>query len=169
MKHKVRLVILFVGAMHALTAASAGEPCSGLKTCPVPNCIGRWRCDDYCAKKAPCVCVPMCFRCDDYCPKKAPCVCIPMCFRCDDYCKKCVPRACSSPRCGATHGSCDCDSCDGTYDGLLTDSVADDVTTVDLAAERIATNSKVFQLESTEPSVPLPRVFVEKLPFGLVE
>jgi hypothetical protein len=121
MIEKPRLALHLAGAMLAYVTllsppASAGGPLHHLFGCPVPDCIGKWCPDDYCSKKEPCVCIPLCFGCDDYCSKKPPCVCAPLCFGCDDYCKKCPPKACSGPlcqflRCGSSRQPCGCAAC----------------------------------------------------------
>lgn len=101
-------------AVFLVTSASAGEPLKCLFQLPGPiDCVGRWCCDDYCPKKAPCVCVPLCFTCDDYCKKCEPCtnVCFGSC--CDNYCKKCPPVVCSRPACTAGRGMCGDTMCDG--------------------------------------------------------
>ena len=97
--------------------ASAREPLHHLLGRPVPDCIGRWCQDDYCAKKAPSVCLPLYFGCDDYCGKQAPCVSAPLCFGCDDYCAKCPPKVCHGPlcqnlQCGPSRQPCGCTNCD---------------------------------------------------------
>lgn len=72
--------------------------------CGVPDCIGKYCCDDYVPKRLPCVDVPLCFGCDDYCPKRLPCVDVPLCFGCDDYHPKCQPTiqcpTCRDLKCG---------------------------------------------------------------------
>ena len=74
----------------------AEEPCLKWFGCPVPDCIGKWCCDDYDAKCLPRICTPIRFGCDDYCKKELPCGCTSFCFHCDDYCKKCLPCVCAS-------------------------------------------------------------------------
>jgi hypothetical protein len=114
------LGLLAVAHLLLLTLpASAGDPLHNLFGCPgpVPDCIGRWCPDDYCAKKAPCVSVPLCFGCDDYCSKQASCVSVPLCFTCDDYCPKCPPKVCNgllcqNLQCGVSGQSCSCANCD---------------------------------------------------------
>ena len=93
-KHTVALVFATV---VLVTNLNAGEPCRKFLGCTVPDCIGKWCCDDYKPKCLPCVKVPLCFGCDDYCRKSMPRVCTPLCFTCDDYCKKCQPPACRPP------------------------------------------------------------------------
>ena len=103
---------VFLSVILCCQTASAGNPLQKLLDCqPVVDCIGRWCPDDYCRKKEPSVCVPLCFGCDDYCGKKEPCVCPGLRFTCNDYCKKCLPKVCSSPRCDLLRcGPCDCGS-----------------------------------------------------------
>ena len=112
-KHAVGLVF---ATLLLVTNANAGEPCRKFLGCPVPDCIGKWCCDDYKSKCLPCVKVPLCFACDDYCRKPMPRVCAPLCFTCDDYCKKCQPPVCRPPllstlRCVSDRPSCGCTTC----------------------------------------------------------
>jgi hypothetical protein len=93
----------------------AGEPCCRWLDCSVPDCIGRWCCDDYDVKCLPCANVSFCFGCDGYCCKRLPCTCVSLCFQCDDYCKKCLPTACTPPllndaKCGPPP-PCRCQRC----------------------------------------------------------
>ena len=102
-----------LAVMMLVSSSNAVEPCRTFFGCPVPDCIGKWCCDDYRAKCPPCVKVPLCFGCDDYCRKPSPRVCVPLCFRCDDYCRKCPPPVCrppllSSVPCATGHDACDC-------------------------------------------------------------
>lgn len=115
MKFKNHAIAVMFTAL-LLTTANAGEPCRKFLGCPVPDCIGKWCCDDYRAKCLPCVKVPLCFGCDDYCRKTMPRVCTPLCFTCDDYCKKCQPPVCRPPllnvlRCVPEPGACGCTPC----------------------------------------------------------
>jgi len=112
-KHAIALVF---ATLLLVTNINAGEPCRKFLGCPVPDCIGKWCCDDYKAKCLPCVKVPLCFGCDDYCRKSMPRVCTPLCFTCDDYCKKCQPPVCRPPllstlRCVPDRGACGCTTC----------------------------------------------------------
>ncbi|MAI31312.1 MAG: hypothetical protein CBE00_02660 [Planctomycetaceae bacterium TMED240] len=96
--------------------ANAGEPGWKFLGCPVPDCIGKWCCDDYRVKSPPCVKLPLCFGCDDYCGKSMPRVCAPLCFTCDDYCKKGQPPVCRPPflstlRCFPQRGTSACSTC----------------------------------------------------------
>ena len=100
MKVKNHIVTVAFAVMLLANSAQAGEPCLRFLGCPVPDCIGKWCCDDYRAKCLPCVKVPLCFGCDDYCRKSLPRVCAPLCFTCDDYCKKCQPPVCRPPLLG---------------------------------------------------------------------
>jgi hypothetical protein len=127
MNRKLRLAVILTSSLWCSTAM-AGDLLHSLIGCGVPDCVGKWCCDDYCGKKEPCVCVPLSFCCDDYCPKKEPCVCVPLNFCCDDYCPKCPPKACSPPLCenlkcnpprvcasctAGSASSCDCAAVDG--------------------------------------------------------
>lgn len=115
-------VALFFATVLLVPHLKAGEPCRKFLGYPVPDCIGKWCCDDYKPKCLPCVKVPLCFGCDDYCRKSMPRVCTPLCFTCDDYCKKCQPPACRPPllstlrcvpKCGASRcTTCSPSSCD---------------------------------------------------------
>ena len=80
----------------AHSPALAGDHSHGIlgKIGQVPDCVGKWCCDDYCQKNAPCVPVCLKFCPDNYCAKQEPCVCVPLCLRCDDYCAKCLPPIC---------------------------------------------------------------------------
>jgi hypothetical protein len=103
--------------------AAADGPLNSLLGCPVPDCIGKWCRDDYCAKKVPCAAVPLCFGRDDYCSKKAPCVSVPLCFGCDNYRRKCLPKVCSRPlgqflKFGSSAQSCRCAKCNGLPRGV---------------------------------------------------
>ena len=175
MNEKLRFVLLFAGAVCSLATASAGNPSLGLFGCPipaVPDCIGKWCADDYCPKNEPCVCVPLRFQCDDYCRKNAPCVCVPLCFGCDDYRKKCLPKVCSAPRCEDLRcgPGCGCDGtdCGGTdCDGMLTSDVQTEQELAVVSPERIAERSDQGGEGLRDKSVPLPAVFVEKLPFAV--
>jgi hypothetical protein len=96
--------------------ASARDPLHKLLGRPVPDYIGKWCPDDYCAKKEPCVTAPLCFGRDDYCSKKTPCVSAPLCFGCDDYRRKCPPNVFSRPqcqflKCGTSCQPCGCATC----------------------------------------------------------
>lgn len=109
-----RMILLLVGL--AMTSASAGDPSTNCLF-KIPNrvdCIGSWCCDDYCSKKEPCVCAPLCFTCDDYRKKCEPYTnaCLGSC--CDDYCKKCPPQVCTRPACaanGSMYRNTTCDGC----------------------------------------------------------
>ncbi len=72
----------------------AGNLWSVLIPAPVPDCVGTWVGDDYCAKKQPCVGASLGFGCDDYCAKKEPCVRAPLRFGYNDYCAKRLPQVC---------------------------------------------------------------------------
>lgn len=90
----------------------AGDRPYVLKRLPsVPDCVGKWCCDDYCSKAQPCIQTPLRLCCDDYCRKILPCLKIPLCFGCDDYCRKCTPPICS-PQCTELQcvraGRCNC-------------------------------------------------------------
>jgi hypothetical protein len=98
MNQKLTWMVL-VSTVVCCSTARAGNPFHHLVGCSVPDCVGKWCCDDYCPKKEPCVCAPLAFCCDDYCPKKEPCVCTPLNFCCDDYCRKCLPKVCFPPLC----------------------------------------------------------------------
>ena len=98
MNRKLGLAIVLTSSL-CCSPAMAGDLLRGLVGCGVPDCVGKWCCDDYCPKQEPCVCVPLNFCCDDYCQKQEPCVCVPLNFCCDDYCPKCPPRACSPSLC----------------------------------------------------------------------
>ena len=116
MKYCKLNVAALVAVMLLVNSAQAGEPGRKFLGCPVPDCIGKWCCDDYTAKSFPCVKVPLCFGCNDYCRKSMPRVCAPLCFTCDDYCKKCLPPACRPPllstlRCVPNRASCGCSTC----------------------------------------------------------
>jgi len=111
-KHAVGLVF---ATLLLVTNANAGEPCRKFLGCPVPDCIGKWCCDDYKSKCPPCVKVPLCFGCDEYCRKSMPRVCTPLCFTRDDYCKKCQPPVCRPPllntlRCVSESRACGCNT-----------------------------------------------------------
>lgn len=96
--HLLAVLCTLVGLLT--TSASAGgfthllcvsEPC-------LPNCVGKYCCDDYCSKCAPQVCPKLCFQCDDYCRKPIPCARPIKCFGCDDYCGKPF-QLCCPPKC----------------------------------------------------------------------
>lgn len=115
-KHSVASVFVM---LMLVSNTYAGDPCRKFLGCPVPDCIGKWCCDDYTPKCLPCVQVPLCFGCDDYCRKPMPRVCAPLCFTCDDYCKKCQPPVCRPPllgnlSCVPERRGCACDSCQPT-------------------------------------------------------
>jgi hypothetical protein len=175
MSEKLRFVILLAGAMCSLTTASAGEPCRKLFGCPVPDCIGKWCCDDYRPKNEPCVCVPLRFGCDDYCAKKVPCVRAPLCFGCDDYRKKCLPKVCTKPlyqflRCGPSRVQCGCGDCGGsTCDGSLASNVKVERATAGSATERIAARAEQVDDRAIEKPGRLHPVYIGQLPFELTE
>lgn len=111
MKLNVQPVALVFITMLLITSGNAGEPFRKFLGCPVPDCIGKWCCDDYQGKSLPCIKVPLCFGCDNYCRKTIPRVCTPLCFTCDDYCRKCQPSVCRPPlistlRCIPKSGGC---------------------------------------------------------------
>ena len=93
-------VIVLLGIV-CCSPAFGNDLLHGLLGACVPDCIGKWCCDDYCPKKQPHICVSIDSCCDDYCSKKEPCVCAPLDFCCDDYLRKCLPRVCSPPMCGS--------------------------------------------------------------------
>jgi len=97
MRLNKQAVALVFATLLLMTNVYAAEPCRKILGCPVPDCIGKWCCDDYKSKCLPCVKVPLCFGCDDYCRKSMPRVCTPLCFTCDDYCRKCQPPVCRPP------------------------------------------------------------------------
>ena len=116
MKLNMHAVALVFAMLLLVTNINAAEPCRKFLGCPVPDCIGKWCCDDYRSKRLPCVKVPLCFGCDDYCRKSMPRVCTPLCFTCDDYCKKCQPPVCRPPllstlRCVSGREACGCATC----------------------------------------------------------
>ena len=53
-----------------------------------PECVGKYTCDDYLPKCAPCPKPVRCFTCDDYGRKCLPGARPVPCFTCDDYCRK---------------------------------------------------------------------------------
>ena len=117
MNQKLRFVIFLTSGL-CCSPAFAGDPWhrligGSLIGCSVPDCVGKWCCDDYCGKKEPCVCAPLRFCCDDYRPKQEPCVGASLNFCCDDYCRKCPPRVGSPPlfellKCGPPKGPASC-------------------------------------------------------------
>ena len=147
MRLKTFAVALVLVSLLPATALQAGEPFCRILGCPVPDCIGKWCCDDYQAKCLPCVKVPFCFGCDDYCRKSLPRVCAPLCFSCDDYCKKCPPPVCRPPllatlRCVPQRASCGCNVCatEGCDQATVTGKVASEplVTTARVVNEAIS-------------------------------
>ena len=116
MRWNTYAVALVLVLLLQTTDSQAIEPCRRILGCPVPDCIGKWCCDDYRPKCLPFVKVPFCFGCDDYCSKRLPQVCVPLCFGCDDYCNKCLPPVCKPPllhtlRCIPFRSSCQCIKC----------------------------------------------------------
>jgi hypothetical protein len=112
MNQQLRFVIVLASGL-CCSPAFAGDSWHRLIGGSVPDCVGKWCCDDYCGKREPCVCAPLSFCCDDYCPKKEPCVGAPLNFCCDDYRCKCLPRVCSPPlfeflKCGPPKCSASC-------------------------------------------------------------
>jgi hypothetical protein len=109
MNRKVGLAIVLTGSL-CCSSAMAGDLFRSLVGAGVPDCVGRWRCDDYCSKKEPCVCVPLNFCCDDYCPKCPPKACSPP--LCENL--KCgPPRVCASCAADAICTSCETVIADG--------------------------------------------------------
>ena len=161
--NKIRLVVFLASLLCLLTTASAGDFGHKLLGCPVPDCIGKWCCDDYCPKNAPGACVPLCFRCDDYCPKKVPCVCAPLRFGCDDYCKKRLPKVCSTPRCQSSlrcGPPARCSDCGGSNcNGHLASNAKAEATTPISAPERTAARAKQVEDRATEKPVRRSPVF----------
>jgi len=116
MKVMNQFVAVAFAVILLATSAKAGEPCRKFLGCPVPDCIGKWCCDDYQSKCLPCVKVPLCFGCDNYCRKSLPRICAPLCFTCDDYCRKCQPPVCRPPllatlQCAPQRASGRCSAC----------------------------------------------------------
>lgn len=106
MKRIELILVMLITAWIPVRPLPAKEPCCHWLGCRVPDCIGKWCCDDYDTKCLPCVDVRFCSGCDDYCGKRIPCTCVLLCPRCDDYRKKCLPRTCTPPllhnlHCGA--------------------------------------------------------------------
>ncbi|WP_146599186.1 hypothetical protein [Novipirellula aureliae] len=138
----------------------------------MPDCIGKWCPDDYCAKTEPCVRVPLCLQRDDYCPKTEPCVRVPLCFGPDDYEQKCLPKVCDSPRCdllGDGLGS----NCSGrgeiSCDGLLledTGRLSPVVSSARIVSPvSIVAKPQRAKAEAGDKTAETPTVFVAKLPF----
>lgn len=93
-----KLIVVFVAAASGISQISAFEPLSifpGHSKC-WPDCVGKFCCDDYCAKPLPCLPVgKMGFACDDYCRQPLPCPPFGKTgFCCDDYCRKPQPPPC---------------------------------------------------------------------------
>ena len=133
------VAMVFVVLLPA-TGLLAGEPCRRIFGCPVPDCIGKWCCDDYRPKCLPCVKVPLCFGCDDYCGKRMPQVCVPLCLGYDDYCRKCPPTVCKPPllhtlRCVPFRSSCQCKKCEPVRCDQVV-SVGQDEPVTDMARRR---------------------------------
>ena len=88
------IVILLAAFPHAASDhTTAGEQL--LKLPPVskcvPDCVGKYCCDDYHRKPLPCTKTIECFTCPDYCRKPLPCIPPVKCFDCPDYCPKPLP------------------------------------------------------------------------------
>lgn len=125
MRLKTFAVALVLVSLLPATALQAGEPFCRILGCPVPDCIGKWCCDDYRPKCPPCIKVPLCFECDDYCSKRMPKVCVGICFGCDDYCKKCLPPVCKPPllhalRCFPSKSPCRCSKAESACPPVVT-------------------------------------------------
>ncbi len=93
-----KLIIVFVVATAAMSHANAFEPLSllhGHSKC-WPDCVGKFCCDDYCAKPLPCLPLGKTrFDCDDYCRKPIPCQPAGKTTTfCDEYCRKPLPPVC---------------------------------------------------------------------------
>lgn len=175
MNRKWILVLGMLGWLTLPLAADAAEPSCRWFGSAVPDCIGKWCCDDYDAKSLPCVDVPLCFGCDDYCPKALPCGGVPLCFQCDDYCPKCLPPTCSSPllehlRCGPPPASCRCSGrcdrcepapkgkCGLTSDGVVEHQVAREETS-EAAIKRVMVSELNLDFDANrEPDPSLSRL-----------
>ena len=83
----------------AISAATAGQPLWKLPHVGprVPDCIGKYCCDDYHRKPLPCPPPKVCLECPDYCGKPLPCVPPVKAFCCDDFCPKPLPPLCCGP------------------------------------------------------------------------
>ena len=158
-----RTIVILAGLSCCLTTASAAEPYHKLFGCPVPDCIGKWCRDDYCAKNEPCTSVPLCLQCDDYCSKKAPCVRVPLCFGCDDYRKKCLPKVCSPPRCEDLRCGPGC-GCRMRGDGLFIRNVKTAQVKRAVAPDRTSYKSSQVSAFSIDKPAETPAAFVAKLP-----
>ena len=93
----VWFVLVSIGTATPASGADWGLSWLG-RSC-LPDCVGRWCCDDYHPKPLPCPQPVNCFGCDDYCAKPLPCAIPVRHFCCDDYCRKCLPPVCFPPRC----------------------------------------------------------------------
>lgn len=138
--------IFFVGCAGTTAFGNDFFGSHWLDSC-VPDCIRKYCCDDYCPKKEPCVCAPLCFRCDDYCPKRLPCVCAPLSYRCDDYCPKCLPKVCCAPNC--QHLQCGPPRCGQCNSGCSTSGNC-----CELAKNPGSKNARVHDDKAAEPARP---------------
>ena len=113
MNRRVLIIGLVVGLSAADTALAIDWSLSGPFRIRnrVPDCIGKYCCDDYCPKSLPPACPPTCFACDDYCSKLLPCIFPVKRFCPDDYCRKCPPKICCPPAPGLSCGTKGCRHC----------------------------------------------------------
>ena len=167
MKVNKHAVVLVFATLLLVTNINAGEPCRKFLGCPVPDCIGKWCCDDYKSKCLPCVKVPLCLGCDDYCRKSMPRVCTPLCFSCDDYCQKCQPPVCRPPllstlRCVPGQGACGCTTCSPSSCDQGT-VISNHWTPSLFAPTKVASHPSAIAPVGTE-TVPVETVPVETVP-----
>jgi hypothetical protein len=102
----MRLLPLTVLFLACSTANLASGGVFGCKV-DVPDCIGKYCCDDYCGKPLPSTRGVCCFGCNDYCGKPLPSARGVCCFGCNDSCKKCLPQVtCPQRKLTCNSGSC---------------------------------------------------------------
>ena len=84
---RISILLLCLGSVTPVAAGGFWH-CFLAEKDGLPNCVGKFLCDDYCKKCPPPAKGPTCWECDDYCRKCAPAVAGVKLFQCDDYCRK---------------------------------------------------------------------------------